>query len=104
MPKQLEYIGFVPPCGIYCGGCPNYVRNKNRCEGAETGCKTRKCKRIYVCCIEKKGLNFCYQCKTFPCSKFKSFATTWLKYGQDLIENQEIIKEKGTVEFLKRMK
>jgi len=32
------------------------MREKNRCEGAEKGCKTRKCKGIYVCCIEKKNL------------------------------------------------
>ncbi len=100
---HLKYTGFVPPCGIYCGGCPSYTREKNKCKGAEIGCKTRKCKGIYVCCVEKKKLEFCYQCQIYPCSKFKKFADRWVKYGQDLIVNQELIKTLGEKEFIKRM-
>ncbi len=33
--KILQYDGFIPPCGIFCGSCPNYTREKNRCEGAK---------------------------------------------------------------------
>ena len=43
---ELKYSGFVPPCGIYCGACPNFKREKNKCEGLENGCKARKCKGI----------------------------------------------------------
>jgi hypothetical protein len=81
------YLGLVPPCGIVCGGCPKYVRDKNPCPGAETGC--RKCRSIYVCCVEKKGHRICSECATFPCSRFEKFAQAWLKYGQDLVANQE---------------
>jgi hypothetical protein len=102
--QKLEYNGFVPPCGIFCGGCPNFTRDNKRCEGAEVGCKTRKCKGIYICCIEKKGLQFCYQCTSYPCNRFKKFADTWVKYGQNLLENQEIIKHYGKEEFIKKMK
>ncbi|MCG8539844.1 MAG: DUF3795 domain-containing protein, partial [Clostridia bacterium] len=72
-----EYSGFIPPCGIYCGKCPNYLRDKNPCLGAEIHCKNRKCKGIFICCKEKKGHNFCYECKIFPCSRFKKFAESW---------------------------
>ncbi len=102
--RLIYYNGFVPPCGIFCGGCPVFVRDKNRCEGAEIGCKKRKCKGIYVCCIEKKGLDFCHQCKSYPCSKLKKFAERWLKYGQNLLENQEFIKEYGKKKFIEKMK
>lgn len=95
---------FIPPCGIFCCGCPNFTREKNKCPGADKGCKTRKCKGIYVCCIEKKGLEFCYQCKSFPCSRFKKFADRWTKYGQDLIANQKYIAEFGKIKFIKKMK
>jgi hypothetical protein len=98
--QTLKYNGFVPPCGIFCGGCPVFVRGKNSCEGADTGCKTRKCKGIYVCCIEKKGHDFCFQCKSYPCSRFLKFADRWLKYGQDLLKNQEMIKNFGKEIFL----
>ncbi len=100
---DLKYTGFVPPYGIYCGGCPNFAREKNKCERLEVGCKTRKCKEIYVCCIEKKGLEFCHQCKIYPCSIFKKFADTWKKHEQNLIQNQELIKTIGKEKFIKRM-
>ncbi len=99
----LKYNGFVPPCGIYCGGCAVFVRDKNRCHGAEIGCRTRKCKGIYFCCMEKKGLEFCSQCKSYPCSRFKKFADRWTNYGQDLLKNQEIIKNIGKDGFIIEM-
>jgi len=33
-----EYKGFIPPCGIFCGACPNYNRARKPCPGAEIGC------------------------------------------------------------------
>jgi hypothetical protein len=97
--KGLTYHGYIPPCGIFCGGCPNYIREKNKCCGAAIKCDQRKC-GIYKCCVEKKKLRFCFECKTFSCSKFKKFAETWLKYGQDLIENQKIIEAFGEEQFV----
>lgn len=96
-----EYFGYVPPCGIFCGGCPRYNSGKkNSCSGAESHCKERKCKSIYVCCVEKKGLEYCHQCKAFPCSRFKKFSESWKQYGEDLIDNQKKIEEKGVDSFL----
>ncbi|QOR34992.1 DUF3795 domain-containing protein [Clostridium sp. 'deep sea'] len=95
-----DYVGYIPPCGIYCGTCANYIREKNSCAGATEHCRIRKCKGIYVCCIEKKGLSYCYQCNIFPCSRFKKFASTWLKLGQDLINNQYLLKELGEEAWL----
>ena len=101
--KIMAYEGFIPPCGIYCGGCPSYKKLKNPCPGAEKGCKTRRCKGIYVCCIEKKGLEFCHQCKTYPCNRYRKFAATWQKYGQDLLANQKFIEIDGKEAFARKM-
>ena len=87
------YNGIVPCCGIYCDSCPIFTRCKNPCLGAKGHCEKRRC-GIYKCCVEKKNYKYCYECKTFPCSKFKKFANTWLKLGQDLYENQISLKEK----------
>ncbi len=96
-----HYDGSIPPCGIFCGGCPRYKNGKtNSCDGADSGCKSRKCKSIYVCCIEKRSLAFCHQCKTFPCSRFKKFAETWKQYNEDLVENQKVLKEQGVEALL----
>jgi hypothetical protein len=89
------YNGLIPPCGIYCGRCPNYLREKNPCLGAEEHCKNRRCKGILVCCKEKKGYHYCFECKLFPCSRFKKFSESWMKLGQDLIKNQYQLKELG---------
>ncbi len=71
--------------------CPGAEINIKRCEG---------CKTFHLLC-EEKGITHCFECNEFPCRKFKSFSKRWLKYGQDFIENQKIIKEIGATEFLK---
>ena len=100
MDKVLKYYqGMIPCCGVFCGGCSFYTRPKPTCHGASTRCTERKC-GIYKCCVEKKGLRFCYECRTFPCSRFKRFADTWLKLGQDLMENQNLLAKSGELGFL----
>ncbi len=97
---MAKYSGFIPPCGVYCGNCPKYLNGKKPCLGAEHHCRVRRCKGIYVCCIEKKGHDSCYECKSFPCSRFKKFSESWMKLGQDLIQNQKQLKEQGKEKWL----
>ena len=80
------------PCGLYCGACPCYKAQANR-DLAEkiasrlelavedcicSGCRTQRGRigvmgepvcETYDCCVDKKRLDFCYQCSDFPCSK-----------------------------------
>lgn len=30
-----SYNGRIPACGVFCGGCPIYTREKSPCKGAE---------------------------------------------------------------------
>ena len=95
-----RYYGRIPACGVFCGGCPIYTREKKPCPGAESNSeRCERCKSYHLCC-KSRGIAHCYQCKTFPCSRFKAFAKSWLKYGQNLIENQERLKEIDEVCFL----
>ncbi len=93
------YTGAVPPCGIFCGTCPIYLRAKNPCPGAELHCRERRCKGIYVC-SEQRGHRFCHECATFPCSRFKKFAATWQQHGQDLLSNQKALARLGEEAWL----
>lgn len=93
-----EYRGFVPPCGVYCGGCYRYKREKNRCPGGE-GCKARQCKTIFMC-TQKREIVFCHECNIFPCSRFKKFAKSWESLGHDLIKNQQEIQHIGKEAWL----
>lgn len=98
--EMKTYHGRIPACGVFCGGCPRYIQERNPCPGAEINkARCEKCKTFHLCCVEK-GITHCYQCDIFPCARFKNFAKRWLKYGQNFIENQEYLKQVGEVEFL----
>ena len=100
MNQVAPYRDFIPPCGIFCGACPIFLREKKPCPGAAIHCRERQCKGIYVCCIETRGHRFCYECEIFPCSRLKKFAASWQQYGQDLIANQERLRELGEAGWL----
>lgn len=94
------YYGRVPACGVFCGGCPMYLRKKKPCPGAEiNSARCENCKSFHLCCKERE-ITHCYQCKSFPCYRFKRFAKSWEKYGQNFIENQRMLKEAGAESFL----
>lgn len=96
-----HYSDRVPACGVFCGGCPAYIRDKRPCPGAGKNiARCESCTTFHLCC-EEKGITHCYQCLDFPCRRFKDFSKRWLKYGQNFIENQELLKDVGEVEFLK---
>ncbi len=99
--KLKTYIGRVPACGVFCGGCPTYTRERRPCPGADINiARCSKCKTFHLCC-EEKNIKHCHECNDFPCDKFKSFTKRWLKYGQNFIDNQKLIKKLGTEQFLK---
>ena len=100
MAKIMPYIGRIPACGVFCGGCPIYTREKRACRGAELNhSRCEKCKTFHLCCFGKK-ITHCFQCSNFPCTRFKGFAKRWQKHGQDFIENQKLLSEIGEVAFL----
>ena len=98
MPETTEkkkYKGSFPPCGVDCNKCEKFHREKNPCPGADIHCEIRQCASFYKCCREKKGLQYCHECKKYPCSRFKQFAKLYIdKYDQDLFKNQKKINKK----------
>ena len=99
MAKIKPYNGRIPACGVFCGGCPIYTREKRACRGAELNhSRCEKCKTFHLCCFGKK-ITHCFQCSNFPCTRFKGFAKRWQKHGQDFIENQKLLSEIGEVAF-----
>ena len=101
MENDLKYYsGRILACGVFCGGCPVYTREKNPCPGADINFqRCEKCTTFHLCC-KGRNITHCYECTIFPCTKFKGFAKRWLKYGQDFIENQKLLKAIGEVKFL----
>ncbi|HUV16683.1 MAG TPA: DUF3795 domain-containing protein [Pelolinea sp.] len=99
MTEIKSYSGRVPACGCFCGGCPNFIRERNPCPGAQFTDRCLGCKSYHLCC-ESRGITHCYQCSVYPCARFKAFAKCWLKYGQDFLENQVNLQEMREVGFL----
>lgn len=109
------------PCGIDCFNCEFFHTNidgffsampaarksafeargmtidKLRCNGCrEGGCTTIGGKCDTLECVKQKGVEFCYECKDFPCSKLQPLAEGADKYPHNLkVFNLMSIKNRG---------
>ena len=65
----------VAYCGLYCGACGAYRRD--RCPGCHAGPKFASCP-VRACCIER-GFSSCAECETpadpRDCKKFNNFVS-----------------------------
>ena len=63
----------VAYCGLYCGACGAYL--KERCPGCHENKKATWCK-VRACCIEN-GYSTCAECRIVPdphdCKKYNNF-------------------------------
>lgn len=98
---NLQNKDLIAPCGLYCGECSAFQ------DGSCGGCISRKglclkytkiCK-IYSCCVDKKGLRVCSECKEFPCGKFTAFFDT-LTWYNEVVGNLQRIEKIGIEKFL----
>lgn len=96
----------IAPCGMNCGICLAYLRNKNRCKGCRviSNHKPEHCKKcIIINCelLSKTDSKFCYDCKKYPCKRLiqldKRYRT---KYKMSMLKNLESIKNTGLNKFV----
>jgi hypothetical protein len=95
----------IAPCGMNCGICMAYLRDKNKCHGCLQPSVNKKKTRV-LCVIKncellaKTSSKFCYECEKFPCKRLiqidKRYRT---KYNMSMIENLSIIKNAGLDTF-----
>lgn len=96
----------IAPCGINCGTCMAFLRDKNKCLGCRVdfASKRKTCKqcRIKNCeLLVKNSLEFCCECETFPCDMIKHIDKRYrTKYRTSLIQNLVTIRETGISAFL----
>ncbi len=92
MTNQPDNANLVAVCGLYCGACPVFKAREDRAlaeriaqnmgipveRASCLGCRAEKGRikhmgepmcPTYQCCVEQRGLQFCYQCQDFPCLK-----------------------------------
>ena len=95
----------IAPCGMNCGTCIAYLRNKKPC----TGCwsNDEKPKHCTICVIKncdylaKTDSYFCFECEKYPCTRLKNLDKRYkTNYQISLIENLNQIKTVGLSQFL----
>jgi hypothetical protein len=105
--KKLNKYSLIAPCGMNCGVCMAYLRERNKCQGCRndeikksitrTRCKIKNCNTF-----ESGKAKFCFDCKTFPCYNLQNLDRRYRKnYSMSMIENLESIKNIGIRRFFK---
>ena len=92
----------IAPCGMNCGLCVAYLREKNKCPGCSSERKVNgKCIKCAIkLCKERKG-DYCFNCDKFPCERLKRLDKRYQeKYGMSEIDNLEYIRKKGIEVFM----
>jgi len=100
----------IAPCGMNCGICMGYLREKNKCNGCreddtDKAVSVRKC--IIKSCetIKTNQSGFCYECEKYPCRRLKQLDKRYrTRYSMSMLENLESIKEIGLDAFTENEK
>lgn len=108
MNTKLITSKLIAPCGMNCGICMAYLRDKNHCPGCMEPDvnKPNSCIKCIIknCEIIKKN-KFCFKCDNYPCTRLKNLDKRYrTKYGMSMIENLENINKLGIREFVKNEK
>ncbi len=97
----------IAPCGMNCGICMAYLREKNKCPGCRAtdtskAISVMRCKITNCEVIQKGKAKFCFGCDNFPCENLKHLDKRYrTKYNMSMIENLETIRDTGIREFLR---
>lgn len=100
----------IAPCGMNCGICSAYLREKNKCPGCREDdaskaisvlrCRIKSCENI-----QDGKLKFCFKCENYPCARMKHLDKRYrTKYKMSMIENLENIKQSGIRQFVNNEK
>jgi hypothetical protein len=94
----------IAPCGMNCGICHAYLRDKNTCPDcrlmdsvtSSVNCTIKNCDKL-----KSSSSQFCYECKTYPCKRLKQLDKRYrTKYAMSMLENLESIRSIGLNAFV----
>ncbi len=107
MIQEQRYLGLIAACGMNCGLCIGYLREKKPCGGCfkkddlNKPNVCRSCAIVNCEFLKKTESGFCYDCEKFPCSGLKRLDKRYrTKYRMSMIDNLNFIKENGMERFL----
>jgi hypothetical protein len=104
------YRELIAPCGMNCGICVAYLREKNKCPGCRVfdinkpitraKCRIKNCTNF-----QRDESKYCFQCDEFPCATLKHLDKRYrTRYSMSMIENCENIKALGIRRFVRNEK
>ena len=100
----------IAPCGMNCGICKAYLREKNKCPGCRESNENKS--PSCVSCIIKNcselnenNWKFCFKCEKYPCARMKALDKRYrTKYRMSMIENLGNIEKDGIRQFVRSEK
>ena len=106
VPKDLR-PELIAPCGMNCGLCMAYVRDRNGCSGCRAG-DEGKSKSCLACTIRNCEVlhsgewAFCSSdCENYPCPRLKRLDARYrAKYRMSMLDNLEAVREVGIEVFV----
>ncbi len=89
----------IAPCGMNCGICMAYLREKNHCPGCGSkGWLHPEC--LIRTCADMNG-TFCFSCSGFPCRRLKHLDGRYrTKYCMSMIGTLDSIRAHGIRKFV----
>lgn len=105
MPAETQLIA---ACGMNCGICQAYLREKRKCPGcygeatnkpiSKVNCIIKNCEMV-----KQSQSGFCYECLEYPCKRLEQLDKRYrTKYAMSVIENLEYIKENSLTAFVEK--
>ncbi len=105
--ESLNDTSFIVPCGMNCGICMAYLREKNKCPGCRGADFNKpvtrvKCKIKNCVIFQLSKAKYCFECEKFPCDNLKHLDKRYrTKYNMSMVKNLENIKTFGIRTFLR---
>ena len=103
---RAKNTSLIAPCGMNCGICLAYLRDRNRCDGCRSigGHKANYCNQCIISnCIllAETRVGFCFGCGKYPCRRLRQLDKRYrTRYRMSMIENLEKIASIGLDEFV----
>jgi hypothetical protein len=97
----------IAPCGINCGTCMAFLRERNKCSGclSVSGKKVNNCEKCKIRnCVSlgETESKFCFDCKSFPCLALRKIDRRYrLRYRTNLVQNLLTISKTGIDDYLR---
>jgi hypothetical protein len=97
----------IAPCGMNCGLCMCFLRDKDTCPGCRAGEEGARAKSVLGCSIRNcetvrsSESGFCGDCAKLPCPRLKRLDVRYReKYRMSMLANLRSIRDHGVAAFV----